>query len=448
MVHYFRTHFDFTCHYIDGIIDEWVEFAISKKVEILELDFDTTDKNHDNMFNYDFAYNFDFTRLKKLYLNKVNMRESCQFVVSVYLFGFDLESFTYIGRPIDLRLTRLPKLKNVAMSQELVGLNNNAFHQIASCASSLQALSFKIDRPKQSAKLDSIPRLPNIKKLTLTIVARADNSLLEFASMVNACPNLETFIIECQFVVSVYLFGFDLESFTYIGRPIDLRLTRLPKLKNVAMSQELVGLNNNAFHQIASCASSLQALSFKIDRPKQSAKLDSIPRLPNIKKLTLTIVARADNSLLEFASMVNACPNLETFIIESLPNLETFIIEVLKLSPINDLLNRIITGGRVTMVSPIKRRRKATRIAADHRHAHLKLFQIRGYYGRISDLELAAYMIDNADALKKIVIDPCCQVQKGIKPVKDFSENERAARSYAKRQLQPILPQGVELVVL
>ncbi|KAI3705654.1 hypothetical protein L1987_75893 [Smallanthus sonchifolius] len=217
MVHYFRTHFDFTCHYIDGIIDEWLEFAVSKKVEILELDFETSDKNHDNMFKYDFKL---VAGLKKLYLNKVNVSE------------------LVLGE----LLTKSPHLETISI--------------------------------RSSGYLMDIR------------VGGRDLKLKHFE------------IVECPFVVSVYLFDFDLESFTYIGRPIDLRL-RLPKLKNV-----------------------------------QSAKLDSFPGLPNIKKLTLTIVARADNSPLEFASKVNACPNLETF-----------IIEVLKLSPVNDLLNRIITGG-------------------------------------------------------------------------------------------------------
>ena len=39
-------------------------------------------------------------------------------------------------------------------------------------------------------------------------------------------------------------------------------------------------------------------------------------------------------------------------------------------------------------------------------HEHLKLLEIKGYYGRWSDLELVAYLIDNVVALKEILIDP------------------------------------------
>ncbi|KAJ0800274.1 putative FBD domain-containing protein [Helianthus annuus] len=95
------------------------------------------------------------------------------------------------------------------------------------------------------------------------------------------------------------------------------------------------------------------------------------------------------------------------------------------------------------------RRRKATYSAAAHHHDHLKLFQILGYYGGNGDLELAAYMLQNANALEKIVIDPRAQLDKAIKATKDFSENnEEAARSSAKLRLPPLLPQGVELVIL
>ncbi|XP_071711726.1 F-box protein At4g09920-like isoform X3 [Rutidosis leptorrhynchoides] len=104
---------------------------------------------------------------------------------------------------------------------------------------------------------------------------------------------------------------------------------------------------------------------------------------------------------------------------------------------------------QLVWMSPVKRRRKVRRVAA-HPHPHLKLFEILGYYGRVSDLELAMYVIENADALKKIVIDPVCDA---IGEDLDFTEDDflkrqLEARSHAKRQLTPKLPRGVELVIL
>ncbi|KAJ0888132.1 putative FBD domain-containing protein [Helianthus annuus] len=76
--------------------------------------------------------------------------------------------------------------------------------------------------------------------------------------------------------------------------------------------------------------------------------------------------------------------------------------------------------------------RKIRRISAPHVHKHLKrLEEMSGYYGRISDLELAVYVIDNAAALKKIVIDPCCQAFGGRLSKEDCLKRLPAARSSA-----------------
>lgn len=61
---------------------------------------------------------------------------------------------------------------------------------------------------------------------------------------------------------------------------------------------------------------------------QENFKLDSVPELPNVKILRLTItVLEDDDCLLEFASIANACPRLETF-----------TVEVLMLCPINGLI--------------------------------------------------------------------------------------------------------------
>ena len=52
---------------------------------------------------------------------------------------------------------------------------------------------------------------------------------------------------------------------------------------------------------------------------------DPLPELPNVKKLTLTVGAHKDDYLRGFASIANACPNLETFTIEVYIQLTSFI---------------------------------------------------------------------------------------------------------------------------
>ncbi|PWA80837.1 F-box domain, FBD domain, Leucine-rich repeat domain, L domain-like protein [Artemisia annua] len=229
--------------------------------------------------------------------------------------------------------------------------------------------------------------------------------------------NLKHFtLVDCHEIESITLYDFDLVSLTYIGSEIELSLTDVPMFKELDIGQVRVRMENNVFKQILSCASYLQTLSLDLCSPKESLNVDSIPKLPNLKFLRLTIGADGDDSLLEFTSIAKACPRLETFVIALL------------------------------WFSPIIKRKKVKH-AAPHRHEHLKLLEIGGYFGRISDLELAVYVMDNA-ALRKIIIDPVCAAFGGNLIAEDFLKREQAARCSAERELRPILPRGVELVIL
>ncbi|KAJ0901263.1 putative FBD domain-containing protein [Helianthus annuus] len=98
-------------------------------------------------------------------------------------------------------------------------------------------------------------------------------------------------------------------------------------------------------------------------------------------------------------------------------------------------------------MSPAKRRRKIRQVAK-HPHKHLQLVEIVGYYGRTSDVELDVYFIENASSLQKIIIDPRSQVLERTPIGNDQLKKEKAARSCAKKQLEPRTPQGVDLVIL
>ncbi|PWA38598.1 F-box domain, FBD domain, Leucine-rich repeat domain, L domain-like protein [Artemisia annua] len=253
IVHDFRIHFN-VANYHRAVINEWLQYAVNKKVEFLELNLGDYDESGDYYFpsrlfdtqlNRRPAWNAMFVEilsLKKLVLKKVDVKEAilqefltnCPHletivirfsyylkhirvggralnlkhfeiwshcvVQSIYLSDFDLLSFTYKGPSIDLRLTNLPKLNEVDMYEGYVGCNpRNVFDQISSCSVSLQALSIKIHddkNPMNSRNLDSFPMLPNVKKLRLVIGGRKSDCLLELASILNACPNLHTFEIK------------------------------------------------------------------------------------------------------------------------------------------------------------------------------------------------------------------------------------------------------------
>lgn len=212
----FRIHFCLTKRH-KGVIDEWLQFAINKKVEFLELNLmNESPKVYQFHGNSDYPLRLFDTKLsspplnatvveilslKKLVLKKVKVTETIlqefltncphletlfihyssriknihvyghalklkHFTIvsewrvdSICLSDFDLVSFTCKGPVADLRLSHLPKLKEVdidlkrvrvMLGTNVVMLRTNVFDQISSCALTLQVLSINIDVPKVS----------------------------------------------------------------------------------------------------------------------------------------------------------------------------------------------------------------------------------------------------------------------------------------------------------
>lgn len=79
---------------------------------------------------------------------------------------------------------------------------------------------------------------------------------------------------------------------------------------------------------------------------------------------------------------------------------------------------------------------------------HLEEVELAGYYGRITDLELVRYFVENAVSLKKIVIHPHDRYSPEIPKEIDDTGKENAARVRAKQQLEGEVPAGIELVIL
>ncbi|XP_076890965.1 putative FBD-associated F-box protein At5g38570 [Bidens hawaiensis] len=224
-------------------------------------------------------------------------------------------------------------------------------------------------------------------------------------------------IVFCIGVKSIEITDSNLESFSYLGPGIIIKLNNLPKLEEISIGEGYSGFENNVFGQISCCISHLQILTLDIYRPEENIKFLSFPVLPKLKQLILKVGAWDDDSLLEFTSLAKACPNLQRFVMQ------------------------------LNWMSPAKRRRKVRQVAK-HSHKHLQLLEIVGYYGRTSDVELAVYFIENAVSLQKIIIDTRYQVLERTPIDNDQVKKEKAARSCAKKQIEPRTPQGVELVIL
>ncbi|XP_076903734.1 F-box/FBD/LRR-repeat protein At4g26340-like [Bidens hawaiensis] len=338
-----RIRFDLDCSCSHGI-DEWIKFAVDKKVETLELNLLDVSHTRDPDENYNVmlpSLTAMSLSLKKLVLNGVNLNEPT----------------------LNEILKNSPHLKTLSMFE------SGLFPHVRFGGRDIKLKKFKL--------------------------------------------------VACFGVETISLYGFDLESFQHCGcYKMEYRLTDLPKLKKLDIGQVSVGLEDNVFRQISSCALYLQVLILEMWCPQKSVDVNAIVKLPNVKKLMLIMGAEEDESLLEFTSIARTCPRLETFSI----SLHWF--------------------------SPMKSRRKIRHVVAPEGHKHLKHVEIIGYYGRISDIELAVYVIDNAATLKKIVIDPSCQAYGDDLTAWDCLKRQRAARSSAKRHLTPLLPPGVDLAIL
>ncbi|XP_071710731.1 putative FBD-associated F-box protein At1g61330 [Rutidosis leptorrhynchoides] len=304
-----------------SVVDQWLQFAVNKKVEFLELDLSP------GYSNYDFPLRLsemELVSLKKLILKKVKVSDTI--LVNLVSNSPNLETLSILD-PLDLR--------NIHVGGQALKLKH--FEILETCG---------------------------------------------------------------YFIRSIYLSDFDLESFTYSGGEIRLRFSHLPKLNKVDLGQICWWPVDKVFEIVSTCASSLQSLSIAVYPDKRHVKPKQLYELPNVKQLRMML--RGNKHLLDLAYIVNAFPKMESFKLE------------------------IDWTGAVV--------RRKTRDDTNH-HEHLKCVEIVGYKGRKYDFELVAYIINIADALKKIVI--------GIS--KEFKQ--QAARSYAKR-VESILPQGVELVIL
>ncbi|PWA47821.1 F-box domain, FBD domain, Leucine-rich repeat domain, L domain-like protein [Artemisia annua] len=261
----FRIQFELTNH-SKTVFDEWLQFAVNKKVEFLELTL-----------------------------------SRCRFEWS--------ESYHFPLILFDTQLYRRPS-------------SNAIFVEILS----LKKLVLKMVNVTDAILQEFLTNCPHLE----TIVIHCSSCLKHVRVGGRALNLKHFEIMSRLTVESIYLSNFDLVSFTYKGPPIDLRFTNLPKLNEVDMYEGYVGRNpHNVFDQISFCSVSLQALSINIHddhNPKyyvtlslqNIAKLDSFPELPNVKKFRLVIGGRKCDCFLDLALILNACPNIQTFEIKPL----------------------------------------------------------------------------------------------------------------------------------
>ncbi|XP_011076712.1 F-box/FBD/LRR-repeat protein At5g53840 isoform X2 [Sesamum indicum] len=346
-------------------IDNWVKFAIAKRVQRLELDLlENGETLRQPMRNYTFPY-------KQLIQSK----------------GSSLKNvYSNFARTQPCMSTGLKCLK--ALSLKCVNVNEEALQCFLSNCPVLQYL---------------------------TIHGSGDLVHVKISGLSLMLKYLE--IVFCLGIETIEISNVNLVSFSYLGPGINLIINNVPMLDEISIGEGYSGLENNVFGQLSCCLYQLEVLTLDIYRPEENIKIFAFPQLPKLKQLILKVGAWDDDSLLEFTSLIKACPNLNRFVLQ------------------------------LIWMSPSKRRRKV-RQAAKCAHEFLKLVEIVGDYGRTSDIELAMYFIENAIALQKIVIDPRNQILERSPVGTDQIKKEESARRRAKQQLEAKKPPGVQLIIL
>ncbi|KAI8548894.1 hypothetical protein RHMOL_Rhmol07G0309500 [Rhododendron molle] len=206
----------------------------------------------------------------------------------------------------------------------------------------------------------------------------------------------------------------------YFGPKIKLLVLNVPHLVELSYKGGIAECLHDFLNQVSCYLPQLRALTWSFAaRLMQILEFGAYPKLVKLKELVLNIlIGRDDESLLGYVSLIEASPHLERCVLKL--EWET---------------HPTINGGEA-------------RSSVKCSHKYLKVVEMAGYYGGTSDFALAMYFIENAVALDKVVIDPCCQYSHWIRSPESTKCDELAGRSRACRQFQGKVPMGVELVLL
>ncbi|CAH9072555.1 unnamed protein product [Cuscuta europaea] len=137
-----------------------------------------------------------------------------------------------------------------------------------------------------------------------------------------------------------------------------------------------------------------------------------------LKKLVVDFTASHDGSILGLMTFIRISPNLEEFVL------------------------MINYGGKMAWAS------REVNKGTPFPHQHLKVFQYLGYYGRCSDMEVVMFILENCVGLQQIIIDPAMPLEWLHTPLDpDELEQEEVCRSYAKQQLEPIIPPHITFAI-
>ncbi|CAI9116819.1 OLC1v1018080C1 [Oldenlandia corymbosa var. corymbosa] len=272
--------------------------------------------------------------------------------------------------------------------------------------------------------------------------------VLEF--FLHNCPFLESLAVECSYILerfevcgpsialkhleithctkldSLILCNANLVSLRFIGGR-GMVLKNAPKLVDVIVDWSSFNLSVSESITCLSCSlSKLEVLTLKFraeDIYYEEDANGALPCLTTLKQLIAIVWDLEDESLIAITAFIKASPNLEKFVLKSDRGIE------------------------------VPKERRASRKGKALSLQHLKDVEFWGYSGRVSEVELVEYLLENAVALERIMIDPrdrpptrCAGYDWPVAyPPVDNPKEDAIYRDIAKQQIQGLLPSHVKL---
>ncbi|KAL6280187.1 hypothetical protein ACE6H2_017068 [Prunus campanulata] len=357
----FRACFDLDRRFTSSI-DKWIEFALKRRVQVLVLDF-------------------------------------------VKEYGVNKDSYMF--------------------PRKLLGLEAGFASRHCLGLKSLKVLSFHFVDVTGEILEHFLSVCPFLERLSVSFAEKLVNLRVVGSSITLKYLELN----DCYDLKRVEISDTNLVSFIHTGIAIDLRLSNVPSLVEVAITSQ----NNDiarlcastafmrlAFTQLACCLYQLETLMINTQGSEYN-KDYTFPILPNLKHLELTVEGDYNLSLSQLSSFMKAYPYLQRL--------------ALKLR----FWQHHFKEGR-----KIKK-------AAKCPHHYIKVVEVLGYCDRTNAVEHVMFLMENVVALEKLVIVPNSSWDwhhSGSESGKRERKKDAKARHHANMHLKNRVPSTVEFICL
>ncbi|KAH6808280.1 hypothetical protein C2S51_029388 [Perilla frutescens var. frutescens] len=232
-------------------INEWLRYALSKKVRTLELKLEdvggVTSRKYDDCYTFPLErFSNDsicFKNLRRICMQYVNVSGEalefflkncplledlsvsqsghflglkitgpfplfkrleihlCHNIKSVEIRSVDLVYFKYIGSRIDLRLENVPRLVNIHIGGVLTHRMGDVLSMLSSYLPQLEVFTLDKFLPfswKETEMFYSAVKMRNLKQLMVSIDVRYNDSLMPLTNLLHASPCLQSFLVKAN----------------------------------------------------------------------------------------------------------------------------------------------------------------------------------------------------------------------------------------------------------